>query len=375
MTFTLPKSAASQDFCPVRFRAARLRRGLSVGRLAELIGVERHAVSRYEAGQFAPTKEHLNLAARALGFPPAFFLGKDIGDLSSEAISFRCGYALPATTRAIASGSAMIAAAFHQQASGLLSLLNVQLPNLVNKSPTRAADLLRGRWDLGPMPVPRLLPLLEERGVCVFSLPSDCAAADSFSFRLAGHSFIMLNTSKSRGEQRVDLAHELGHILLHPNGAVGDAACREAADFADAFLMPADQMKALKPAPESIEQLHKAASDWGVSELALARRLHALGMLTERKFRRLRLEVARTETDASSENMTSETSGLLTSIFATLRARRITKQKLATTFSIYPRDIDALTFGLSDLVTEGAIDAPTSVTPLRPKLQVVRTTD
>lgn len=354
----------------MRFRGARLRRGFSTGRLAELIGVERHTVSRYEAGQFAPTGEHLNIAAKALGFPPAFFLGKDIGNLSSEAISFRCCYALPATVRAIAIGSAMTAVAFHQQASQLLSLPHTQLPNLSNKLPTRAANMLRDRWDLDQVPVPRLLPLLEERGVCVFSLPPDSVAADSFSFRFAERSFIMLNTSKSRGDQRVDLAHELGHILLHPNGAVGDAACREAADFADALLMPAEQMKALQSVPESIDQLHKAANDFGVSELALARRLQALGMLTERKYRRLRLEVANMETNASDEDVTSERSVLLASIFATLRARRITKQKLATTFCIYPRDIDELTFGLSGRKEHGVSNAPTTI---RPRLELVRT--
>ena len=75
----------------MRFRAARSRRGLSIGRLAELIGTERHAVSRYEAGRFVPTREHLHLAAKTLGFPSSFFFGDERSDLSPEAVFYRNG--------------------------------------------------------------------------------------------------------------------------------------------------------------------------------------------------------------------------------------------------------------------------------------------
>lgn len=66
-------------------------------------------------------------------------------------------------------------------------------------------------------------------------------AIDAFSFRHNESAIIFLNPSKSAERLRFDLAHELGHLLLH-GGSLSESDSklreRQANDFASAFLMP-----------------------------------------------------------------------------------------------------------------------------------------
>jgi len=58
-------------------------------------------------------------------------------------------------------------------------------------------------------------------------------------------------------------------------------------------------------------------------------------------------------------------------VFAFLRGRGVTKQRLANTVHIYPKDLDALTFGLAIHCLDAAPDAEPSIERLRPRLALV----
>jgi Zn-dependent peptidase ImmA (M78 family) len=80
----------------------------------------------------------------------------------------------------------------------------------------------------------------------VFSIPADDRNVDAFSFWRANRPFIFVNTAKSAERVPFDLAHELGHVLLHrgwgrprPPGYEHDADV-----FAANLLMPADAVYA-----------------------------------------------------------------------------------------------------------------------------------
>ncbi len=50
--------------CPVAFRTARQRLGISQGRVAQVIGTNKMAISRFERGKGGPGPEKITKAAR-----------------------------------------------------------------------------------------------------------------------------------------------------------------------------------------------------------------------------------------------------------------------------------------------------------------------
>jgi Zn-dependent peptidase ImmA (M78 family)/DNA-binding XRE family transcriptional regulator len=359
-------------FCPSRFAAARQRRGLGVAELAGLIGVHRHAIARYEAGQFVPSPEHLRAAAKVLKFPERFFHGDDICTIKHAVHSFRAGSNLPTCMRDMALGAAAVAVSFNRDAERFFSLPEVKLPDYSGRDPERAAELLRGRWELGSQPIGALMSLLEEKGIRIFSLPSDMSVTDTFSFWHGRTPFIFLMGDQPPNAMRADLARELAHLVLHRNSETASKIAHEKAKvFAEAFMLPASASGKIRDVSE-VSQLAPAAAHFGAPPIMLARRLHHLGVLSEWKFRALRTEL---EQQAGINHILSmvyvEKSVILPRIFSSLRARGVTKHRLAHVVHIYPTDLDELTFGIaSDSLRVGRAGA-SSGNHLRPKLVLV----
>ena len=143
-------------------------------------------------------------------------------------------------------------------------------------------------WGLGEKPIPNMIHLLEAHGIRVFSIAEDFADVDAFScWHPSGTPFIFLNTKKSSERSRMDAAHELAHLVLHPD-EVGTRDRRieeEAKQFASAFLMPRADLVARGLHFATIQQLIVAKERWRVALSALALRLHALGVITEWHYR------------------------------------------------------------------------------------------
>jgi hypothetical protein len=76
--------------------------------------------------------------------------------------------------------------------------------------------------------------------------------------------------------------------------------------------------------------------------------------------------------DDAASHRQQESSLLLQRIFASLRARGVTKHKLASTVHIYPKDIDELVvFGLARGFLDGPLSSSKKVESLEPHLAVV----
>ena len=228
------------SFQPSRMLAARLRRGFTVDGLAEAMGSHRSTNYRHDAGLFAPNSDHLRAAARALRFPERFFLGDDIGELAPDTASLRSSSQLSARQRDIALGSAAIAIAFKQRVERLYALPEPVVPDFSHHShhrnPEQAPYSLRRKWNLDQGPIDSVIQLLESKGVRVYSLPADAIAADTFSLWWRDRPIVLLNTAKHADELRLDLAHELGHLLLHRHGAPANPKAQQTASaFASAL--------------------------------------------------------------------------------------------------------------------------------------------
>jgi Zn-dependent peptidase ImmA (M78 family) len=157
-------------------------------------------------------------------------------------------------------------------------------------TPEDAAREARVFFDVGPGPIQHVVRLAERAGVVVVFSEPGIAAIDAYSMHTAARPIIVLNPVKDDYyRQRFDVAHELGHLIMHhdaePGGKVAEA---QANRFASEFLMPADEIAPFLPhstGGRGWAQLAELKEHWGVSLAALLYRARALGVMGDVSYR------------------------------------------------------------------------------------------
>ena len=103
-----------------------------------------------------------------------------------------------------------------------------------------------------------------------------------------GRPLILLSADKDNGyRSRFDLAHEIGHLVLHrhiqrtTDSARHKLMEQQAHRFAGAFLLPAETFASEVRVPPTLDDLLLLKRRWGVSAAAIIMRLKALEMLDE----------------------------------------------------------------------------------------------
>lgn len=238
--------ASEPEFSPERLTLAREKRRLTKQQLAELCDVSRRTVTAWERGDIS--NPPVSLLADKLGFPEDYFFAGDPVVVDQEAVSFRALSTSTARQVHAAMAAASIAIEFTEwieqqyRLPPAATFPSAEVEDNVN--PVIAAELVRKSWALTAGPVSNMFSTLEKRGgVRIFSLPGGDRAIDAFSFWRDDSPYIFLNPDRTAERQRFDLAHELGHLVLHKGGkqlARSRTVEQEANDFASAFLIPAD---------------------------------------------------------------------------------------------------------------------------------------
>ncbi|MFO1048094.1 MAG: ImmA/IrrE family metallo-endopeptidase, partial [Geminicoccaceae bacterium] len=283
-------------FCSGRLSLARKRRRLTAKALAERTGLAVDTISRLENGLNKPDDLTIARLAEALRFPVGFFCGPDLHEIDVGAVSFRSFSKMSARERnaAIAAGSLGL-----QLNAWIEDRFGLPPANLIDLSyetdPEVAAHLVRRYWGLGEKPIGMMLGLLETHGVRVFSLSESTASVNAFSFWQDSKPFVFLNNFKTAESSLFDIAHELGHLVMHKHGGPKDPRSveREANMFAAAFLMPANDVRARVPRPITVDVVLQAKSRWRVSAMAMAHRLNRLGMLSEWNYKSVCVELSK----------------------------------------------------------------------------------
>ena len=336
----------SKEFNPQRLELARKRRGLTMTRLANLVGLQARSISAFERGEFPPSDVTLNELANELRFPVGFFFGPPLDMPDKLAVSFRALSRMTAGQRDAALGAGALALALNDWLDGRFVLPTANLPDLRSEEPEAAADIVRSQWHLGYRGIPNLVHLLELQGVRVYSLTQDTQNVDAFSFWRNDTPFVFLDRSKSAERMRFDAAHELGHLLLHQHGApAGQEAEVQANAFASAFLMPASSVFSTIRYAVTLGVLIQIKKHWGVSVAALAYRLHKLRVLSDWQYRSMCIEMAPFRR-SEPEPMDHEVSQVLGRVFESLRAEDLTKGQIAKELHFSGAELEALTFGV-----------------------------
>jgi inorganic pyrophosphatase/Zn-dependent peptidase ImmA (M78 family)/transcriptional regulator with XRE-family HTH domain len=335
---------------PSRLILARKRRGYTLARLGELADLSARSVSLYENGHAHPSAATLRRLADVLGVREAFLEGPDTEEIPTGAVSFRAISKMTARQRDQALSAGRVALVVNEWFESRFTLPSPDVPTLTAYDPESAAEVVRARWGLGTRPVTNMLHLVEAHGVRVYSLTRENKELDAFSLYWDGHPFAFLSTGKSGERGRFDVAHELGHLVLHGEHEPLDRpdAEVEANRFAAAFLMPRSTVLAAGLRHADVDRILAAKSTWKVSALALTHRLAELGLLTEWGYRTACVNLARLGYRAGEpDGIPRESSQLLAKVFRQLRDRGETLPTVAAAIGIGADELRAHVFGLT----------------------------
>lgn len=337
---------------PTRVSLARRRQGLTRASLASVIGVTTRTLTTWERDG-APHARLADLAA-ATEQPEAFFLRPALQDVLDEAAFFRARRRASASLRHRSLSLGALATDFYSELDALLHLPDLRLETADPRlSPVQAARDLRVAWELGSDALPNLVQLAESKGIRVLGLPVEAAEIDAFSFWAEnGRPYVLLSRLKTPERSRFDLAHELGHLVMHGSTDGADERTdreleREADVFAAELLMPESTVRALVPAAPSIEGVFAVKRAFGVSARAAARAAHDAGRLTEWGYRQLQIELSRRgfHDGEPGSSLQHERSRVFQVAIAHLRGQWGTVDSWARSIGQRPQDVAAFMLG------------------------------
>jgi len=268
---------------------------MTLQEVADEIHTTRQFVSQLESGKARPDITAPVVAALALAVEvkPTFFYETAGNALSEDQAHFR----KLATTKASAKHAVLARGTVFDKVVEYVDrrvrLPVVDIPDHAGSETAedieRAAEAVRSYWGLGFGPIANMVRTVERAGVVVAFFTDASTQVDALSMTSRRPVIVRNDAKKSPFRQRFDLAHELGHLVLHEGRVTGDRQTEsEANRFASAFLLPRSSF--LKAFPKRGGRL-----DWlgirdlklmfGVSKAALLYRARSLGVLDENQYR------------------------------------------------------------------------------------------
>jgi Zn-dependent peptidase ImmA (M78 family)/DNA-binding XRE family transcriptional regulator len=272
-----------------RVRQARELRGLTQVELARRVGVEQPTIARVEAGIQKPSDSLIQAISMQTGFPVAFF-GQGTGpEFPLGSLLFRAHASTTLREKTEAYRYAQVLFEISEALASKMKPMTLRLPQLT-EPPADAASITRAWLGLSPdTPIPNLLRAVESAGVIVLALPIDLEGRDAFSL-WAGvdqkKPVIFLSSDRPGDRVRWNIAHELGHMVLHHaiKGQISSVE-READEFAAELLMPESAMRREITTPATLISIAALKPRWRVAIQALVRRAHDLSLVTDRQYR------------------------------------------------------------------------------------------
>jgi Zn-dependent peptidase ImmA (M78 family)/DNA-binding transcriptional regulator YiaG len=350
---TTASTSASQHaksrLSPSRIRLARERSGMSKVAVASALGTTTRSLQIYES-QGAPTGRADQLAD-VLGVQPSFFTKPERHAIAQGQGFFRALRRASAAQLTSARATASIGDELYEWITERFKLPPVVVPDLDQQNPEDAAVTLRAVWGRGEEPVPNLVQLSEAHGVRVLSLPAGPDTVDAFSFWLNERPYVFLSMAKSAERSRFDLAHELGHLVMHTRIPIeiqgsGRQVESEADAFAAALLMPRRDLMARSGREPAVPQILRLRSYYRVSAMAMTRRLRDVGRLTDWSYRQNCVALSqRGFRSGEPEGIARERSRVFATVFPALRTQGITTSAVCSELGITPQDLHALVFG------------------------------
>lgn len=241
-----------------RLREAREVRKLTIVSLSEIAEVSPQAISQYEHDQSSPSPDVLRRMTSALNLPESFFLLPErAGDVEGT-VFYRSMSSTTKSARVRAEHRYVWLRDIVGYVSQYVALPESDFPVLnlphdplllSDDDIEEAASDLRRHWGLREAPIANTVLLLENQGAVIARDRLGADSLDGLSRWVSSEHrpYIMVGIDKgSPSRWRFDVAHELGHLMLHAHVEPGLLAKTDrfklleaqAHRFAAAFLLP-----------------------------------------------------------------------------------------------------------------------------------------
>ena len=220
-----------------RLRNARIYNGISLTDLADQAEISKQSISLYENGKNAPDFTKVRTLSQILGFPMEYFFQEDHIKTYTETTYFRSQATATKKGRAAQSVKLEFVAQMYEvlwnyvdfpvyndpkvEFEGYDDPLDCETQEAIDEMEA-AAQKVRECWGLSDKPIKDLQYVLEQNGILVTGFPTDADKIDAFSQRTIVDNADVFLIAVALGKQfsecriRFDMAHELGHIVLHP---------------------------------------------------------------------------------------------------------------------------------------------------------------
>lgn len=285
-----------------RLKMARIYRNMNITELAESIGVKKQSISQFENGVIKPKPDTEFALINKLGFPREFFYRKS-SDTEIENTFFRALSSTPVLDKKTQEIKTQIIIQIYNFLCEYLELPYLELPvNRLGKfnDIEEIALRLRQYWNLGEKPIPNMVNLIENKGIIVSAFDVDSDKIDAFTqvqTSVYGKQYCVVvgNNKKSAVRRNFDIAHELGHIILHNNiGSIEELSKEEfrnmeteANQFAAAFLLPKNAFYEDLKQPNKLMSYIPLKEKWHVSISAMLIRAKSLDRITMTEYQSL----------------------------------------------------------------------------------------
>ncbi len=300
----------AKSFTAERLTQAREARFMTQTSLSDLLGVSLPTISSYEHGRQKPPVETVERLASILNVSVDYF-STERPDLSADRIFWRSmNYAAKgARTRALRRYEWLQEIVIYL--GEFFDFPELDVPNcnvptdyrrIDSETIESAAKSCRNHWKLQDGPCPNLVRLAESKGILVCRGSLDAEGLDAFSqWSAIGRPFTFLGSDKASAvRSRFDIAHEIGHLVLHRH--VSDGAITSAKDyklietqahrFASAFLLPAKEFTTDLYAP-SLDAFRNLKPRWKASIASMIMRSKDLGVIDEEQSKRMWINMNR----------------------------------------------------------------------------------
>lgn len=362
---------------PERIREAREACGLTLDAFADALGISKQAVSRFESGLSSPSGETMRRIIGVTRQPPAFFISSRKRAASGINPFWRSLLRMRLPDRKRIARRLEWAADVVNYLERFIDLPEVDLPVIEfdpNSTSTeqieRAADILREAWSLGRGPIRDLSAVLEHHGFILVREAVNCPDMDAVSCWQAGRPYILFSADVESGPRNAfNIAHELGHILLHSDvDLTKDNLAqieRQAHRFAGALLLPQETFSR-EVLGSSLDYFMFLKEKWGVSIAAMAYRCKDLEIFTSNQhsyvMRQLNARRIREQEPLDDRFQIREPSILSASVRMLMDHRVQSVDQIERALALNLTDIESLC-GLP----RGHLD--TRVVPFQPKLK------
>ena len=288
-----------------RLKQLRHARGLSLDALAAAMGgiVTKQALSKYEQGKAFPSPVVLNKLAETLHTKAARLWSKPA--VHVQFIAYRKMSGLPKKEHARVEGLVRHTLEERIRLQDLtqdfdgsdLPVHAYRVDRL--EAAEHAADALRQKWSLGYDPIASVVGVLESHSIHVLHIDVHqkfdgiAAVAYDEAKQVAGVA-VVTHRGVAGERQRLNLTHELGHVVLNISRKVDEE--KAAFRFGAAFLAPATLMyreAGTKRAYIMLEELLLLKRRFGMSLQALLYRLRDLKIITESYYKQWCVDINR----------------------------------------------------------------------------------